>query len=593
MPSVSDFIVERLHEWGVRQVYGYPGDGINGLLGAMRTHQGQVRFIQARHEELAAFMACAHSKWTGTVGVCMATSGPGAVHLLNGLYDAKMDNQSVLAIVGQSHRQAMGGFYQQEIDLISLFKDVAHEYVQMLMDPAQTRHLVDEAMRIAMARHCVTCLILPEDVQELPMEQPRHMHNAVVSGVGYTPPVIVPNRFDLQRAADVLNEGSKVAMLVGAGALNAADEVIDTANRLGAGVAKALLGRAALPDDLPFVTGPIGLLGSKPSWDMMMDCDTLLMVGTNFPYGEFLPREGQAKAVQIDIEGRHLGLRYPTTVNLQGDSAATLRALLPMLDQKSDSSWRHTIEQNVRDWWGLLEKRTESRAHPINPELVFWKLSRYLPDNAIISSDSGSSANWFARDLKIRRGMMASLSGNLATMGPAMPYALAAKFTHPGRVAVALVGDGAMQMNGINGLITAAKYWREWEDPRLVVMVVHNDDLNQVTWEQRVLVGDPKFQASQDIPTFPYARYAELLGLRGVRVEHPGQIDGAWEAAFSSDRPCVLDVLCDPDVPPLPPHISFKQATDFARAIVEGDPDAAGVIRESLRDMVEAPLRRS
>ncbi len=592
MASVSEFILDRLHEWGIRQVYGFPGDGINGLLGAWESRKDKVRFIQTRHEEMAAFMASAHSKWTGEVGVCTATSGPGAIHLLNGLYDAKMDNQSVLAIVGQSPRQVLGGFYQQEVDLISLFKDVANEYVHMLVDPRQTRHLVDEAMRIAKARRTVTCIILPGDIQEEEFEEPPHKHGTVHSGIGYDRPIVVPSPFDLKRAADILNQGSKVAMLVGAGSLHATDEIVATADALGAGVAKALLGRAAVPDDLPFVTGPIGLLGTKPSWDMMMDCDTLLMVGTNFPYGEFLPKEGQAKAVQIDIEARHLGLRYPTSVNLQGDSAATLRALLPMLERKTDRGWRDTIEGNVRDWWSLVGKRAESPANPINPEKVFWELSKHLPDNCIIAADSGTSADWFARDLRLRRGMMASLSGNLATMGPGVPYAIAAKFTHPGRVAIAVVGDGAMQMNGINGLITIAKYWREWQDPRLVVLVLHNNDLNQVTWEQRVLVGDPKFPVSQDIPSFPFAQYAEMLGLRGVKVEQPDQIDGAWKAAFSADRPCVVEALTDPDVPPLPPHISFDQAKHFATSVVRGDPDRVGMVKESLRDMIEAPLRR-
>jgi len=589
--TVSDYILKRLHEWGVRQVYGFPGDGINGLLGAWE-RQKDVRFIQVRHEEMAAFMASAHSKWTGEVGVCAATSGPGAIHLLNGLYDAKMDNQSVVAIVGQSARQALGGFFQQEVDLQSLFKDVAHEYVQTLVEPSGTRHIIDEAFRIAASRRTVTAIIVPNDIQLLEFQEPTRSHNSIHSGLGYTRPVVTPSQFDLQRAADVLNRGSKVAMLVGAGSLGAEPELTETADILGAGVAKALLGKAALPDDLPYVTGCIGLIGTRPSWDLMQECDTLLMVGTNFPYGEFLPAEGKANGVQIDIEGRHLGLRYPTSVNLQGDSGATLRALMPMLERKADRKWRQKVERWVGDWWNLIEKRTETAADPINPEKLFWDLNPYIPDRTIVSADAGTTADWYARFIKMRTGMMGSLSGNLATMGPAVPYAIAAKFTHPGRVALAVTGDGAMQMNGMNELLTIAKYWREWQDPRLVILVLHNNDLNQVTWEQRVMVGNPKFEASQDIPDMNYATFADSIGLRGIRVEKPDQIARGWELAFEADRPVVVDALSDPNVPPLPPHINFEQARNFTMAVVHGDSGRGAMIRESIRDMVEAPLRR-
>ncbi len=583
--KVADFLLKRLHAWGIRRIYGYPGDGINGIMGALgRTDQ--IEFIQARHEELAAFMACAHAKFTGEVGVCLATSGPGAIHLLNGLYDAKADHQPVVAIVGQQKRDSMGGDYQQEVDLVSLFKDVANEYVHMAMTPAQVRHLVDRAIRIAVERRTPTCIIFPNDVQELDaVETPPREHGTVHSGVGFAGQSRVPDSASLQQAADILNAGSKVAILAGAGALHATDELIETAELLGAGIAKALLGKAAVPDDLPFVTGSIGLLGTKPSWDLMTECDTFLMVGSAFPYSEFLPEEGQARGVQIDIDGRMLSLRYPMELNLVGDSKATLRALIPLLERKQDRSWRKNVEDNVERWWRVLEKRAMNEANPINPQRVFWELSQCLPDNCILSADSGSTANWYARDMKIRRGMKASLSGGLATMGPGVPYAIAAKFTHPDRCAIALVGDGAMQMNGINGLITIAKYWKRWADPRLVIMVLNNRDLNQVTWEQRVMEGDPKFADSQDVPNFPYARYAEMLGLGGVRVDKPEQIAGAWAAAFAADRPTLIEVIADPDVPPMPPHVSSKQAKAYIEALLKGDVDAMGIVKASAKEV--------
>ncbi|CAA9892786.1 putative Thiamine pyrophosphate-dependent enzyme, carboligase or decarboxylase [Candidatus Methylobacter favarea] len=583
--NVSDFLVQRLSEWGVKRIFGYPGDGINGIMGALNRANGKIDFIQVRHEEMAAFMACAHAKFTGEVGVCLATSGPGAIHLLNGLYDAKLDHQPVVAIVGQQKRASLGGNYQQEVDLVSLFKDVAHEYVQMASTPAQMRHLVDRAMRIAQAERNVCCIIIPNDIQEMEAEKPPREHGSVFSGLGYAMPRAVPHAEELGRAAEVLNAGEKVAMLVGAGALHATDEVVAAAELLGAGIAKALLGKAAVPDDIPFVTGSIGLLGTKPSYDMMMDCDTLLMVGSSFPYSEFLPQEGQARGVQIDINSRMISIRYPMEVNLVGDSAETLRLLMPLLTKKEDRSWRDRIEKNVHKWWETMEERAMESANPINPQRVFWELSARLPDNCIITCDSGSAANWYARDLKIRQGMMASLSGGLATMGPGVPYAIAAKFAHPGRVAIALVGDGAMQMNGINELITISKYWQRWSDPRLVIMVLNNRDLNQVTWEQRAMEGDPKFKASQDLPDFPYARLAELIGLQGIRIDQPEQLAEAWDQALGAKRPVVLETYTDPDVPPLPPHITFKQAKAYASAVLQGDSDSIDIIKASMKQI--------
>ena len=588
--TVGDFVVSRLHAWGVRRIFGYPGDGINGVFGALNRANGAIEFVQARHEEMAAFMATAHAKFSGELGVCIATSGPGASHLVTGLYDAKLDHMPVLAIAGQQARDALGGHYQQELDLVSMFKDVASDFVQQASTPAQLRHLFDRAVRIALGRKTVTAIVIPNDLQEMEYAEPRRKHGTVHSGLGYTPPKTIPYEADLQRAAQVLNEGSKVAMLVGAGALNATDEIISVADRLGAGVAKALLGKASVPDDLPWVTGSIGLLGTKPSWEMMTHCDTLLMVGSAFPYSEFLPEEGKARGVQIDLKPEMLSLRYPMEVNLVGDARETLRLLLPKLKAKADRSWRKTIEKNVDEWWKTLERRAMENGNPVNPQRVTWELSPRLPDQAIVTSDSGSCANWFARDLKMRRGMMASLSGGLASMGAAVPYAIAAKFAHPGRPVIALVGDGAMQMNNMAELITVAKYWRRWADPRWIVCVFNNEDLNQVTWEQRVMEGDPKFEASQQIPNVPYHRFAELIGLEGIFVDDPAQMGKAWERALAAERPVLLEIKTDPEVPPLSPHITLEQARHFTEALVKGDPAEQSVIKGTARQLLSAIL---
>jgi pyruvate dehydrogenase (quinone) len=587
--TVGDFFVRRLHEWGVRRIFGYPGDGINGVLGALQRAKGKIEFIQVRHEEMAAFMASAHAKFTGELGVCLSTGGPGAAHLITGLYDAKCDHMPVLAIAGQAPRTARGSHYQQELNLDRMFSDVA-AFVQEAETPSQVRMLTDRAVRIAKSQHAVSVVIFPADLQDLEYEEPPREHGSVRTGVGYSRPVIVPRHKDLRRAAEVLNAGRKVAVLIGAGALGAAKEVVEVAEKLKAGVAKALLGKAALPDTLPWVTGSIGLLGTKPSYDLMMECDTLLMIGSGFPYSEFLPHEGQARGVQIDIDPSMLSIRYPMEVNLHGDAAATLEALLPLLEEKSHVGWRDRIERGVRDWWELLEQRAMAPAHPINPQQVAWELSPRLPDNAIITSDSGSCANWYARDLKIRPGMMCSLSGGLASMGAAVPYAIAAKLAHPGRAVIALVGDGAMQMNNMAELITVAKYWREWSSPTWVCCVFNNEDLNQVTWEQRVMEGNPKFEATQNIPDVPYHRFAEMIGLKGIFVDNPDRLAKAWEEALACDRPVVLEVKTDPEVPPLPAHISFEQARNFATTLFKGDPEQSRLITGTARQVLASVL---
>jgi pyruvate dehydrogenase (quinone) len=586
--TVGQFIVQRLDQWGVQRIYGYPGDGINGITIGLRKNGNKPRFIQARHEELAAFMASAHAKFTGTVGVCLATSGPGAIHLLNGLYDAKMDHQPVVAIVGQSATTAIGSQYQQEVDLQSLFKDVASEYCVTLMNPGAARHCIDRAVRIAIDQRTVTCVIVPKDLQdEAAVPEPKQRHDMALSGIGCPVPHMIPHGRDLSAAAQILNAGEKIAMLVGAGALGAEDEVEEIAELLGAGVAKSWLGKAVMAEEVPYCTGHIGLLGSKPSWDLMQECDTLLVVGSSFPYAEFYPKAGQAKGIQIDTDGRMLSLRYPMEVNLKGDAKQTLQALMPIIKKSRKRAWQGEVIENVKKWWKVVEERAHTTGNNglLNPERVFWELSSRLPDRCILSADSGTAANWYARDLKIRRGMMASGSGNLASMGAAVPYAVGAKFCYPDRVCIAVTGDGAMQMNGLNACITVAKYWKEWSDPRWITLVLNNRDLNQVTWEQRIMMGDIRFVASQELPDFPYASYAESIGLRGIRVEKPEDLAGAWDAALASDRPVVVEALTDPDTPTLPPHITLEQAKKFTQTLLRNDPSEGGIIKQTLKGL--------
>ncbi len=592
--TTGQFVLERLaDEWGIRRVYGYPGDGINGIIGGFHEVGDRLEFIQVRHEEIASFAACAHAKFTGEVGVCLATSGPGAIHLLNGLYDAKLDHQPVVAIIGQQARMSLGSEYQQEVDLITLFKDVASEFVQVCMVPEQAPHLIDRAMRIAKATRSVTCVIFPNDVQELPYSAPPRAHGAVPSSsAAIRRPHVVPDDISLREAAEILNAGEKVAILVGQGAKHAINEVEQVAELLGAGAARALNGRAVLPDDLPWVTGSIGLLGTMPSYELMEGCDTLLMVGSNFPYSEWLPEPGSARGVQIDIDARLIGNRYPMEVNLVGDAADTLRALIPLLARKEDRSWREEIESGVARWWRILDEQAKQPADPINPQLVFHELSSRLPDGAILTADSGSSTDWWARHLRVRAGMQAGLSGTLATMCPAVPYALAAKFAHPDHPVIAAIGDGAMQMLGINALIDIARYRERWADQRLVVSVLNNRDLNQVTWEQRVMSGDPKLDASQVLPNFDYAGYARLLGLHGIRVDRPEDIGGAWDDALAAGRPALIEFVTDPEVPPMPPHISFEQAKEFGHALAGGDPAASRMIKQALRGKMAEFLTR-
>jgi pyruvate dehydrogenase (quinone) len=589
--TVGDYILRRLREWGVEQIFAYPGDGINGIIAAFGRADDRPRFIQSRHEEMSAFEAVGYAKFSGQVGVCMATSGPGAIHLLNGLYDAKLDHVPVVAVVGQTERSAMGGSYQQEVDLQSLYKDVASEYLVEVNVPEQLPNAIDRAFRTALSRRAPTAVIVPSDLQTEAYSPPEHAFKQVPSSApGLAAPTVVPDRAEIARAAEVLNAGRKVAVLVGQGARGAASEVEQIADVLGAGVAKALLGKDVLSDELPFVTGAIGLLGTRPSYELMRDCDTLLIVGSNFPYSQFLPEFGQARAVQIDIDGALIGMRYPTEVNLVGDASETLRTLLPLLSARTDRRWREKVEKDVAGWWDTMAREAMVDADPVNPMRIVWELSQRIPHNAIVAADSGSVANWYARLLRIRGDIRGSLSGTLATMGPAVPYAIGAKFAHPDRPAIALTGDGAMQMNGMAELLTITRYAERWSDRRCIVCVLHNNDLNQVTWELRAMGGTPKFEESQVLPDFSYAGFARSAGLEAITVTTPDELGPAWDQVLAADRPALLDVHCDPEVPPIPPHATLEQATSAAKAVLKGDPDAFHLISQGIRTKVQEAL---
>jgi pyruvate dehydrogenase (quinone) len=583
MSSVAVSMLQRLADWGVGRVYGYPGDGINGFLGAFE-HVERPVFTQTRHEEMAAFMACAHAKFAGEIGVCMATSGPGAVHLLNGLYDARLDHQPVLAIVGQQKRMSVGAHYQQEVDLQSLFKDVGG-FVSTVMERHSSRHVLDRAIKSAYTERRPAVVIIPEDVQEAEHADPPREHGAVFTSVGWNQPHMVPDDALLREAADVLNEGERVAMLIGQGARKAAAEVVEVAELLGAGVAKALLGKDALPDTLPFVTGAIGLLGTEPSQKMMEGCDTLLMVGTSFPYSEWLPPEGQARCVEIDIDGSLIGVRYPNDVSLVGDARDTLQALIPRLGRKQDRSWRELIEGEVATWRRVLEDRANQPGDPVNPQFVFWELNRRTPDDCIFTSDSGSATNWYARYIDLRAGMRASLSGTLATMVPGVPYAIGAKFAFPDRPVIGFTGDGAFSMLGMNELLTVKRYLTELteQNPTLIFAVLVNEDLNQVSFEQRVLGADPKNPDTQTVPYVPAADFARLLGFEGIKVDRPEKVGEAWDRALAAPGPVLLEFVTDPQIPPLPPHVRPEMLKKTLVGLAQGDEDAVGVATKGFR----------
>src|SRR5918997_4222663 len=578
--TVADGLVGRLVGWGVGRLFGYAGDGIDPILAALDRAADRIELVTARHEEMAAFMATGHAKYSGEVGVCLATQGPGAIHLLNGLYDAKLDRKPVVAIVGQVVTTALGSGYLQEVDLQTLFKDVCAQYVQTVMSPQQIEHVIDDAFRTAMATSSPVCVIVPHDIQKADLpEGGEQAHGIVQSSTAYARLRAVPHDDDLRRAADLLAAGERVAVLAGQGATNAADEVRAVVERLGAGLTTSLLGKPLLDESLPYHCGVMGHLGTTASADLMAGCDTLLIVGSNDPWTEFYPAPGQARAVQIDITGRNIGTKYPVDVALAGDSAQTLSELLPLLPERP--GWRSQVEGFVTAWHDIARQRVQQAAEPLNPQLVVHELSAHLPPDAQVSVDVGSVVYCYARFLRLPDGVPAHLSSTLASMGSALPYGLAAKLLHPDRPVVALAGDGAMQMNGLSELITVAARWRDWADPRFVVLVLSNGDLAEVSWEQREMEGDPRFPTSQEVPAFPYAGYADLLGLRGVRVDRPEQVADAWRDAPAADRPVLIEAVVDRDVPLLAPRQPEEKTEQMDRgASQEPDGDHA---RELLR----------
>lgn len=569
---VADAMVARLRAWEIKRVFGYAGDGVNTLLGAL-ARAGDPEFVSTRHEELAAFAACGHAKYSGGVGVCLATQGPGAIHLLAGLYDAKLDRRPVVAIVGQVVSTALGSGYLQEVDLHALFKDVCAQYVQTVFAPEQMPMAVDNAMRTALATSTPTCLIVPHDVQKEEMpDELEHSHGVVPSAAVYTRAHVAARDAELGQAADLLNDGEKIALLVGRGAMGAENEVTQLVDLLGGGVTTSLLGKPVLDESAPWHTGVMGHLGTTASAELMANCDTLLIVGSNDPWTEFYPAPGQARAVQIDIEPRVVGAKYPVDVALTGDAADTLSRLAPLIHRKTDRQWQHQVQGWTEDWRREAEARTEAQSDSANPEFVVRTLSEHLPANARVAVDVGSSTYWYARHLRLPPGVPAHVSGYLASMGCALPYGLAAKLDAPARPVVALVGDGAMQMSGLLELVTIADRWRGWADPRFVILVLHNQDLAEVSWEQREMEGDARFPASQDVPSFPYADYAELLGLRGLRVVESEQAPAAWRTAFEADRPTLIEAVVDPKTPLLPPLMPQAKA-DKVYAALAGEPD--------------------
>jgi pyruvate dehydrogenase (quinone) len=581
--TVSDLLVERLAAWGVDRVFGYSGDGINPVIGALR-RAGAPAFVQARHEENAAFMAVAQTKYAGGAGVCLSTQGPGAVHLLNGLFDAKLDNQPVVAIVGQQASTVLGSQYQQEIPLERLFGEVCAEFVQTAVAPEQIPMLVDRAFRTALTTRSPTCVILPHDVQSAPAPDPHaHEHGVMTTSPGLRPARVIPHEDDIRAAADVLRSGERVAIMVGQGAYGATGEVVELAERLGAGITASLLGKPVLDEGLPFHTGVMGHLGTTASAELMRECDTLLLVGTNDPWTEFYPKPGQARAVQIDIDGRRLGVRYPVQVPLLGDAAETLRALLAVIERRDDRRWRDRVEAMVRRWAAVAESGATAAGEPLNPRYVVRSLSGRLPAEARVAVDVGSVVYWYARYLRLPRGVPAHLSSTLASMGCGVPYGLAAKLDAPTRPVVVLTGDGAMQMAGVAELVTVAARWRDWADPRFVVCVLNNRDLAEVSWEQRETEGEPRFPASQELPDFPYAGYADLLGLRGIRVTSPDEVAAAWDTALTADRPVLIEAVVDPATPLLPPDLPAEKAEQMYAGLAAEEGDLARRAEAQLR----------
>jgi pyruvate dehydrogenase (quinone) len=580
--TAADVLIDTLHDWGVDVVFGLPGDGINGIMETLRKRQDRIRFVQVRHEESAAFMACGYAKFTGKIGVCLATSGPGGLHLINGLYDAKLDGQPVLALTGLPYHDLIGTHTQQDVELDKVFADVA-KYNVRVMGPEHVENVAHLACRTALAYNGVSHIAFPVDLQEAPVRQKGSKRNIP----GHTSDVFarsarLPAEDDLRRAAEILNAGRKVVILAGRGALGASAELEQTAEILGAPIVKALLGKAAVPDDSPYTTGQIGLLGTLPSQEAMEECDTLLMVGTSFPYIEFLPKPGQARAVQIELDPARVGLRYPTEVGLVGDSRRALAALLPLLQRNEDRRFLKQAQSAMQEWWQLMEERGTRTDVPMKPQVVAWELGKRLRNDAIVCADSGTIATWWARQIRAKRGQMYSLSGMLASMGNALPYAIAAQIAYPDRQCVAFVGDGGFSMS-MAELATCVKYKLP-----IKVVIIKNNSLGMIKWEQMVFLGNPEYGC--ELQPINFAEFARACGATGFTVEAPTRCGAVLEQALSTPGPVVVEAIVDPFVPPMPPKVTVEQATKFAEALAKGTPNrekiALTVLADRVREMI-------
>lgn len=595
MATVSDFVIQRIREWGVSRIFAFPGDGIGEFDGALEKAQRDdagLKYVRPTHEEICSLMATAHAKFTGEVGVCVATSSPGAFHMLNGLYDAQMDNQPVVAIVGQQGLNAFGTFTQQESNLERTMADVA-VYVQTIVSPEQAQAVVDTAFRTAKVRLGPAVIVIPHDVQAMTMP---HLtpQNWVSRSSAVAPSIsIIPSQSEIEKAARIINAGSKVTFIVGHGANGATDEVLQAASICGAGLITALRGKQVIPSDVPHHSQQLGLLGSLPSAHQMSGCDTLVFLGTNYPYSQFLPESGQARAIQIDLKPEQMGLRYPTELNLWGDVKATLTALIPHLDQKTDLSWQNTVAEEMLEWENEMEAQAMlTYKDGVNPRRVYHELNKRLPPNAIVTADAGSTADWYGHHIRLRRGMLGDLSGRLASMLAAMPYATAAKFAYSDRPVICTIGDGAFQMLGMNELITIKKYLQEWENPQLIILILHNNDLTQVSWEMRTEDANPVWSTSQDVQSVDYAGWAEMLGFSGIRVKTDDDVPGAWDTAFAHRGITLIDAYTSKNVPPLPPHITFEFAKHTAEALLKKDPDGVDVMRDSAKALLTEGIER-
>ena len=577
--TVADLLVERLIAWGIDTIFGFPGDGINGIFEALRTRQKQVTFIQVRHEEAAAFAACAYAKYTGRLGVCLATSGPGGIHLLNGLYDAKCDGQPVLAITGHTFHDLIGTHYQQDVDLDKLFMDVA-AYNQRVMGPAHVHNVVDEAIKTALARRTVAHITIPKDIQEMTTSDEHRSggnitkHSADLFAAAHP----VPPQELLQQAADLINHGSKIAILAGRGCLGARDEVLELAEKVGGPIIKPLLGKAVVPDDSPYTTGGIGLLGTAPSQDALSECDTLMIAGSGFPYMEFYPKPGQAKGVQIDVDPTRIGLRYSVDVGLVGDCQTVLRALMPLVKRKSNRGFLETAQHRMKDWRGLMEKRGTRSDMPMKPQVVTYHLNKLLDDDAIVSSDSGTIATWAARYIDMREHMQFSLSGSLATMANGLPYSIGAAVAYPKRQVVCIVGDGGFTML-MGEIATLVKH-----DLRVKVIIIKNNVLGEIKWEQMVLGGTPEFGV--ELQPIDFAAFAKACGAGGFTIDRPEDAERILKEALAYPGPAVVQAVVDPNEPPLPGKISMAQTLHFVEALARGEHNRWDIIKTVLQDKV-------